>query len=104
LRNRIKLGSLARIVGVGGENGSCLILRPGHDLTVSRAVKPQTGSMYGVMPSIGKPLEPATTACRSEISLGRNGGQQLDRFVFGEESRVAQCFVDIVGFDVGIGL
>jgi len=48
--------------------------------------------------------EPAKAACRSEISLGRDGGPQLDGFVVSEESCIAQGFVDVGGFDIRIGV
>jgi len=45
----------ARIVEIGGDDGSRIVLCPSHDLIVGRGVKPQISSMYGVMASICEP-------------------------------------------------
>ena len=59
-QNQARLGGLsereqARVVEINGDDGSRLLLRPGHDRDIGCTRKPQVGGMHGIMPMVGEP-------------------------------------------------
>ena len=91
----------SREVQIGGHEHTEVLARSLQDHVVVCPRQPQGGGMSRIVSLEGQPLCQLGDSGISTRNLPRD---EFDRFVFGEAGGILEGFVDVLRFEVGIGL